>query len=955
MRKELRRVQRFIIPTWALFALTVTFLVTAVQHSQSQTRRTAEDSIHISYQDRLSFYFDRESKRYLIDMAAKETLLLQAIRNISAEIKARGLKRVVADDPDFGPYYRDLDQLIVEYSSELDRVVDLTGEIERLRRRLDAGEKFAEADEAAVLQDSINALIEANRFDEFTPLSREELLQFLGGHYLDSELLESYHNELSAIERKLDQEKDRELLYRIDDQKNRVAKFARLAVAGGDSIYAGAAPVYAKNLPELNLVVDEMQFIRVESGGRLSGPSERADSDDEKNLEKRFEELFGVANVFEEDRESLSDIFKQWRSARQADYEAKLHAYLVMKASLLKHGAERERNRMLQRDLTDALLNYANEEYALCEMQLDQLLRDFGPYYKRLDGAHYYRGESRYAQFHYEQALEDFTNLIDNFPDNPFVEDAFLRTLTIAQTRNLKNVFSEKFAAFEKREAEFGDQVKNRVYFIAGYFGLKHRQNQLAERALKKISNDSKYHLPGQYLLGIVLSHRQNYDEAVTIFSKIGNMKNLPWSSAELALLRNNALLKLGFIHYERGQYDRALKYFEEISRGADGRDQALIGKAWASMKKGDFDASIANAEALFGGFVSSDYTYEALVLAAQCKRKINQSGDALTDLRYVSNAREALDRAGDYHAEREALQAELDEVERLEKLVFEQQRPELYKNVTEKKQTLQDSLIKMRYRSGVGEAWPDAQNQERQKLYSLLRDYDALIASAKEAGDRKVLKKAEKRRGKLIDRLVTEGLDESLKDSDYFVNYPLAMMESSRKQRKEVVRDMLREMELEKSKIHEYLNETQALLAKNPEASQFIDLRVVQDDLAALQDRIDRFQTWLNGRSGGEVESEFDQWTDFTGYGMSDITLENLNSREDQIAGYTQSIVSIEQILAKRRAEIEARLAAFEAESKRLAKEVEAEKLRLKKLEMEKNFKENYFDAKTTEVEKKK
>ena len=131
-----------------------------------------------------------------------------------------------------------------------------------------------------------------------------------------------------------------------------------------------------------------------------------------------------------------------------------------------------------------------------------------------------------------------------------------------------------------------------------------------------------------------------------------------------------------------------------------------------------------------------------------------------------------------------------------------------------------------------------------------------------------------------MIDRLVTEGLDESLKDSDYFVNYPLAMMESSRKQRKEVVRDMLREMELEKSKIHEYLNETQALLAKNPEASQFIDLRVVQDDLAALQDRIDRFQTWLNGRSGGEVESEFDQWTDFTGYGMSDITLLNMNSR---------------------------------------------------------------------------
>ncbi|RMD97514.1 MAG: hypothetical protein D6814_09355, partial [Calditrichaeota bacterium] len=768
----------------------------------AQTASDQQAPLKVDYQDRLRFYLDQKSKGFLKEMVAKEKLLLQMIQNISSEIRSRGVKGILADEPGFKHLYGDIDQLVDEYSHEISQVKTLLGDITQLEQQMEKQHRYGMADLLSSLKDSLANVIDNRDLYKMLPGTASHVSNLMKEYGLEINYFVKFYKKLVEMEKAAKRENDQALLDKIQGQKRKVLQYiASYQGAAGDSLTTRLADVYQNEVKRSIEVLQELE--KLEKKSALQNPEylteiEISRRDLLSNMDKRLLDLLGYRDYARMQGPTLSQLYQEWRRTRLAKFEAKYTEYLVMKKSLIQSADKKARNRMLQRDLGDALLNYADGDYYLAEMQLNKVIEDYGDYFSRFEAVYFYRAEALYAQLLYEQAYKAYQELLQKYPDTPHRDDVYLRLLTIAQTLGWKNEFKARYAEFLQFAPQVENKIRNRIYYLAGYYFLKLKDTKSAEEALAKIEKGSKYYFPGLYLTGLALANRHAYEGAVRIFSLLVNSNSLPWSDPKLALLKNHALLKLGYIYYDRGDYEKALAYLNRISLGAEERDKVLIGMAWAHMKNGDYDQAISNVHDLYQNFLSSNYTYEALVLAAHCKRLLNQPDDAMHDLRYVANARGVLDIADKYNEERKNLLLQMDELEKMEEKVLENQDRRLYDIIAQIKYELQQQLLNLGYEGGIGSTIVQEFDAERQSIYRQIQELDSIILAAKKAGNREVLKTAVNRRRRLVKALATYQADKSIDRVNYFLDYPLATRESSNKYRKQVLQEIIMDMEIE-------------------------------------------------------------------------------------------------------------------------------------------------------------
>ncbi|MDQ7064580.1 MAG: hypothetical protein Q9P90_10050 [candidate division KSB1 bacterium] len=921
----------------------------------AQNPREIEEAVKVDFEERLRFYLDEQSKAFLQEMVVKERMLLQLIQNISAEIKSRGAKTILEDQPGFGRLYGDIEGMVKSYNEEIERIKTLIAEITELEDLMVREQRYGMADLFAALKDSLEAVIDNRDLYKKLPVTYGYVSSLLKEYDFELDYFKQFYNRLTQMEKAARRLNDYDLLDRIGRQKRRILEIIALGDSTqSDSLKQKLADEYFSEVQKTIRVLKELESIQKKAS--QSDPETLTEVEILRRellskMDRRLLKMFGYDDYLPLQGPTVSQMFDEWRKARLSQWEAKFTEYKVMKVFLIKNGDSRERSRMLERDLNDALLNYADGQFRLAELQFDQIIEDYRRYFPKMEAVYFYRAEAQYAQLFYEQAYDGYKELLADYPNTRFRDEVYLRMLTIAQTLSRKNDFYQLFERFKTFAEQVHPKIRNRIYYLAGYYFLQNRDTRSAEEALTKIEKGSKYYFPGLYLTGLALANRGAYEGATRIFSLLVDSNLLPWSDPLLAELKNNALLKLGYIYYDRGEYEKALEYLNRISRGVEGRDKVLVGLAWAHMKNGEYEEAIRVVNELFGNYLGSNYTYEALVLAAHCKRLLNQPDDALKDLRYVANARGVLDIADRYNEERHRLLEQLDELEEMEKKVLDRQDRQLYEVISQIKFELQKQILNLGYAGGIGSTLIQEFDSERQAIYRQIQELEQIIAEARKAGRNDVLKTAMAQRQRLIKALTTYQADRQIDHVNYFIDYPLATRESSSKYRKRVLQEMLRDMELEKARIEKAMQKARELVKKHPEQATQIDLVALQEDLEYLQDRMDRFQTWLSEHEVEEISTDFDHWADFSGFGLSDITMQEIQKRDEKISQYTQNMMFIEELMRRRRKVLEERLARFDAEMEKIREELEAEQLRLRKLEHEKIFEKLYFDTTTTEL----
>jgi hypothetical protein len=342
------------------------------------------------------------------------------------------------------------------------------------------------------------------------------------------------------------------------------------------------------------------------------------------------------------------------------------------------------------------------------------------------------------------------------------------------------------------------------------------------------------------------------------------------------------------------------------------------------------------------------------MVLAAHCRRLLDQPDAALENLRYVTHAHGMLDFAKEYQDEREQIMAQLDEVERMEQTALERRDKQLYNIVDEVRQSLVGMVQSFGYRSNTGTLLIDSFAEERQNIYRQLQQLDRLAAEARQAGLIDVERDAIEQRNRLVRVLETYQADHSIENVNYFIDYPLATKESGAASRKQLVLNLFQEMEAEQARVKQSLATTQRLIAEHGKAgvNHALDLKALQDDFKNLKYRMDRFQTWLSTYNVDDIPTDIDHWTDLSGFGMSDIAFQEINKRERNIDLYSQNLASIDYILRDRKASLEQMLRDFDKEMRKIEEELLNEQVRLDKLEHETYFRNSYFDVSESEVQ---
>lgn len=913
-----------------------------------------KDAIQINFENRLRFYLDLKTKRFLKKMALKERLLLEIVENISNELKARGKPALSNEAAGFKLVDENIDNILNQYNDEIKAIERIIRELESLEQAIQKIDDLKLLDE---IDDIKYRLL--NVLDDRKLTTRQKTKQQV------ADMIQEYSDEINHILKMYEQidlfQKqatamgDIELMKQLDQEKQRVIRIleeSRIAGSFPDKLVQD----YAEEAASIAEILKKMEALSGSSGVDsllLSNIDEVRDKV-LATIDARILDLFGLAQQNNFKGVTISEYFDQWKAERITEYQVRSTKYAVIRDNLMKTARPEELKRMWDREIASALLNYSNENYELAEIQFEQIYSAYQAYYANLDGVLFFKSEANFANQYYDAARAGYLRIIEAYPNSEYIGKAYLRLLGISYTYGLYNDFFNYYKKVNDHYTIDAEDL-NKAHYLAGYLSMTQKNFPAANSYLENIKNSSKYYLAAQYLLGIVFSNLEKYNQAKSTFENIINQKTLPWTDLSLAIIRNESLLKLGYLHYQRGEFDRANFYFNQISRGYENYDKSLIGQAWANARTGKYDNAIEKVDILCNNYLLSNYTYEAMALSAHCNRIQHRTTDALKELRYVANAGNMLGKVNDYNEERKRILKQLDELEVLEEKILEHQNKNIYPLVIKTRDLINEALTSFRYRGAMSSRVLEEYNDERKILIRQINEFESIIQFAEEQGNRTMLDNAVRQRDRLIRVLEKYQTDKSISGMKYFSDYPVAAKESGVVYRRGIVNKLGGELIVEKQRVERDLEAIAGLLAMRSDQTKMdviIDLEILEEDLSDLNNQLNKFQVWMANHKVDDFNSNTEFWANLSGFGMTDINYASFRDRIRQIGSFTKNLTNIDDILKEKQRELEERVRRFDTEVRKIEREMENEKVRLEKLEREKYFQDLYFETKTQEIE---
>ncbi|MFQ5636619.1 MAG: tetratricopeptide repeat protein [bacterium] len=923
-----------------------------ITHSQELPEKDPQNTI--TYQSRLSFYLDQKSKTFLSDLAVKEKLLLQMIRNVTNELKSRGKPAVLDDHIGYQKLFGDADNLVAEYDQELNLLVGILQEVSHLQKVVDQTGDLTSWELLVDLREKALNALENRELYQRGFHNRDRVRSLVGEYTSEVDSVLSLHKRLLLLERHTGKQGDIHAQQVVSAQLDSInLLLGNFEVANSDSL----TDYYLSELEMLLTALDELETLQARAlrlDTDVSLEIEELRRSILSNLDSRMLALIGYDTKLPHGGVRVSDYFREWKAKQYTDYKLHFTQYQIMKKSLLKSATPSERSRMLEKDLLNAFINYVERNYELAEAQFDLIFREYGNYFRSIEAVLFYRAESFFARQLYDSALEDYQRIVTEFPDSDYLGDSLFRLMLIHEKTGRYEQFYQYYEHFKSLSLNVERSTYDKCNYLAGYVYLKDSKYSNARDALSDVSSESKYYPIARYLLGVVLVNQGNYSAAANIFQNLANKENYPWTDSRTAFIRNNSLLKLGYINYEQGQYQQAATNFEKISPGFESFDKALLGSAWAHMKLGDYEKTIENVNRMFGDYLASNYTYEALVLSAHTKKLIKKQDSALHDLRYVANARRALELSDKYNFERKEILSQLSILDHLEEEILERRDKHLYSITSQIRDRLQKMLLQFKSRGSSGSLVLERYEDERNSIMSQVAELDSIISQAVAQGDQGLVSKANNQRNRLLRALEVYQADKAINNVNFFVDYPLATKEGSFKYRKGMLSNVAKELETERQTIRNNLQDIQAIKTKISNASGNLntqmDIEILEDDLKRLSSEAVRFQSWLAEHRVEELNTDFDQWADFSGFGMSDITFSSMREKEESVLQLAQNKESITLIMEQRKKELEDRLHKFEKQAQRIEQELKEEQIEVERRNKEDYFRKLYFDTDTRE-----
>lgn len=216
-------------------------------------------------------------------------------------------------------------------------------------------------------------------------------------------------------------------------------------------------------------------------------------------------------------------------------------------------------------------------------------------------------------------ALLYFDDIVAQGPDNPMFIPTYPWLLRLHRRLPGEQHMLERLAAYEDF---FPDQILDKYRdHVAYLIGRYYYQNGLLEDAqsfLSFVSRGSRWFGEARFLEGTASIQQFQGQPAVDAFRDV-----IDWvlqsdeRTPELRRLAELSVLSVARTFYSTGEYDKALRWYDQVPTSSRYWLDALFEKAWALFQEEEYNRSLGNLHSLNSPFFDDEFYPEGMILTA--------------------------------------------------------------------------------------------------------------------------------------------------------------------------------------------------------------------------------------------------------------------------------------------------------------------------------------------------
>lgn len=248
--------------------------------------------------------------------------------------------------------------------------------------------------------------------------------------------------------------------------------------------------------------------------------------------------------------------------------------------------------------------------------------------------AQFWLGKSLYKLQYYAVSLAVFSEIVTAGPSHPY------HKLTLPWLASLSRELPEGAGVLEKvgtykateLEDSAFDEVRDELYYLLGRFNYQKGDLGQAIALLGQVPDNSDYYIPAQFFLGVAETREFHGPQAVEAFKNVlrknislkeswakdkkkrkkeakakaklakknkkkqlaGEVEELSFEE-EMQRYEERANLALGYIFYQVGKYDTALKYYDKIPLESPYWLDSILASSWTEFRLVEVEPEQAN------------------------------------------------------------------------------------------------------------------------------------------------------------------------------------------------------------------------------------------------------------------------------------------------------------------------------------------------------------------------
>ncbi len=197
---------------------------------------------------------------------------------------------------------------------------------------------------------------------------------------------------------------------------------------------------------------------------------------------------------------------------------------------------------------------------------------------------------------------------------HPFRPEAVRTLLEILarqrRTEEFYQLYQQEIASGKVRATDAIIYSVGRSFWIQGTFSRKDAAAQFA-----RLQPESRFYSRAQYFLGTIHTADGDLASAIPVFE---NVTKLPIAGTEDRKLHDLAILALGRIYYERGDFLQATTWYNQISGDSPLLDRALYELSWTYIKQSKNADALKAIDIYLLSFPNGDGAAELKVVQGQ-------------------------------------------------------------------------------------------------------------------------------------------------------------------------------------------------------------------------------------------------------------------------------------------------------------------------------------------------